>query len=135
MNNEAPHFLVYEDDLCKAFLDRRPVQPGMVLVCPKEHVDHVTDLDDEIAAHLIKVCQKIARKIKKELEPKRVGYVVSGYGVPHAHFIVIPTYDSHDITSRHYASFEGREIVFAEKNVPIAQENDQLSIQKKLSLI
>ena len=134
LENKVKHFPVYEDDVCKAFLDQRPVNPGMVLIIPKQHVNHISDLDDEVAAHLMKVAQKISRKIFKELSPKRVGYVVSGYGVAHVHLIVIPTYDGHDITSRAYASIDNGKIVFEETNIAIAKDADQEEIMRKIKL-
>lgn len=93
-----PTFKIYEDDLCIAFLDRRPVREGHAMVIPKAHIDHFADLDDTLAAHIMTTAQRVSRKVKEVLQPLRVGYVVSGFGVAHAHLHIIPLWDLHDIT-------------------------------------
>jgi histidine triad (HIT) family protein len=41
----VPAHFVLDDDVAIAFLDRRPVFPGHVLVVPRRHVDTLTDLE------------------------------------------------------------------------------------------
>ena len=101
--------IIHDDRLALAFMNIRPVRPGEVLVIPKLHVDLFTDLDDEVAAHLVVIGQRIARAVEAAFAPRRVGYVVSGFGVPHAHLCVVPLFHEHDIVSaRHVPEFEER---------------------------
>jgi histidine triad (HIT) family protein len=103
----APASIVYDDRIVMGFMNIRPVRPGEVLVIPKLHVDRFTDLDDEIAAHLVVIGQRIARVVQAAFAPKRIGYVVSGFGVPHAHLCIVPLLHEHDIVSaRHVADSE-----------------------------
>jgi histidine triad (HIT) family protein len=43
---EAPAEIVHRDDVAVAFLDRRPLFPGHVLVVPTHHVVTLPDLED-----------------------------------------------------------------------------------------
>jgi histidine triad (HIT) family protein len=114
----------YEDDEILGFMILRPKYTGECLIVPKAHIDQFMDIDDELAAKIIKIGQKTARKMRKIFQPKRVGYVVSGYGVPHAHLIVLPCYEMNDITSKHYAVLRDGEIHFTQQNVPLASHEE-----------
>lgn len=117
---ETPSSKFYEDDEILGFMVLRPKYPGECLIIPKAHIDQFMDIDDELAAKIFKIGQKVARKMREEFQPNRVGYVVSGYGVPHAHLIVLPGFDINDITSKHYVVVRDGEIHFTEENVPLA---------------
>lgn len=96
---ELPSSKVYEDDDTLVLMNIHPVNPGHVLVIPKTHVDHFDDMGGDLYAHVMSVVQKISRAVKKTLQPKRVGLMVQGFEVSHAHVHVIPLNDPHDIAS------------------------------------
>lgn len=56
--------VVYTDEACIAFLDTEPVNPGHVLVVPKVHVTYLSELDEEIGAHLLRVAMRISRALR-----------------------------------------------------------------------
>ncbi len=62
---EIPSRKVYEDEMSLAFLDINPVNPGHTLIIPKKHFENIYDLNEEIAAHLMKVAKKISIALKK----------------------------------------------------------------------
>ena len=66
------------------------------------------------------MAQRIGRRMREVFRPERVGMVVHGYGVPHAHLILVPQHGPHDITSARYAHLEDGRIVFSMKDVPLA---------------
>lgn len=101
-----------------AFMTLRPFAAGECTVIPREHIDHFTDVPDAIAQRIMLVAQHIGRRMRAVFSPQRVGMVVHGYGVPHAHFILVPQNGPYDITSTHYAYIEGGEIAFGMKNIP-----------------
>ncbi|MEM7488195.1 MAG: HIT family protein [Pseudomonadota bacterium] len=103
----APASIVHRDDACMAFLTLRPVRPGELLVIPLVHVDHMTDLDDALAAHLFLTAQRLARHARNVLRPLRMGYVVHGFGVAHAHLIVVPQHAEDDILSGRHVHAPG----------------------------
>ena len=90
INGEIPSYKVYETDKFLAFLDVRPLKRGHVLCVPKMEVDYIFDLDDETYSELMLFSKKVATAIKKTIPCKKVGVVVIGLEVPHAHVHLIP---------------------------------------------
>lgn len=129
-----PASIVYEDDQILGFMNNRPVHPGECLLIPKDHTDHFMDIDDVLAAKIMTVGQTLARKIHGILKAERVGYVVAGYSVPHAHFIIIPQHHAHDITSEHFAVKEGAVVSFTDQHIPLASREELDRLAKLLMI-
>jgi histidine triad (HIT) family protein len=110
--------MVFEDDNVAAFMTIKQTRPGECLVIPKRHIDHFQDLDDLTATAVFLTGQKIARKIKAQFNPLRVGYVVSGFGVAHAHLVVVPLHDADDITSKQLLQMDDSIATFSDVNIP-----------------
>lgn len=96
INGEIPCHKIYEDERTLAFLDIRPLQPGMTLVIPKAQVDKVYDLEDADYQAVMATAKKVARRLDEVLRPVRVGYMVEGFDVPHAHVKLIPVNKGED---------------------------------------
>lgn len=109
---EEPASVLYEDESVLALMNIRPIQPGELMVIPKEHVDHFCDLPDELACRILVQAQRLSRNMRERLKPQRVGLVVHGYGVPHAHLIVVPQHAPDDIISGRMAYLEDGQIKF-----------------------
>jgi len=90
VKNEIPCAKVYESDKAIAFLDINPINPGHTLVILKKHADYIFDLEDKDYKDLFLEAKKVAKALKKALNPKRVGIAVEGFGVPHAHIHLVP---------------------------------------------
>lgn len=90
VNGDIPCFKIAEDDKYLAFLDINPLQEGHTLVIPKQEVDYIFDLDDEMLGGLHIFAKKVALAIDKCIACKRVGVVVLGLEVPHAHIHLVP---------------------------------------------
>ena len=120
---------LYEDDLCMAFMGIRPTNRGELMIIPKEHIDHFSDIPNDLAAHIIRVTQDLSRAVRERLNPLRVGLVVHGFGVPHAHMIVVPLHTTTDITSGRFARIDDGRLEFSEEHIPLASraELDQLA--------
>ena len=97
INGEIPAYKTYEDDQVVAILTDRPLFKGHTLVIPKKQVDHLWDLDDQDYIYLLETAKKIAKHIREVYRSPRVGMVVEGFGVPHAHIHLIPIYNSNDL--------------------------------------
>ncbi len=87
---EIPAYKIHEDDEFLAFLDINPVAEGHTLVVPKQEIDYLFDLDDDTLAKMNIFAKKIALALDKAIECKRVGVLVVGTEVPHAHIHLIP---------------------------------------------
>lgn len=97
IDGEIPGRFVYRDERCVAFLSINPLQPGHTLVVPIEEVDHWIDLDEDLAAHLMRVAQRIARAQQQVFDPVKVGLMIAGLEVPHVHLHVVPIRGVHDL--------------------------------------
>ena len=97
INGEIPAHKVYEDDLVLAFLDIQPSSKGHTLVVPKQEIDHFDNLPDELYQHLMLVSKRIAKQIKTVYSPLRVGMMIFGTEVPHAHVHLIPLYTGQEM--------------------------------------
>lgn len=126
VSGEAEASVVFEDDEILAFMTLRPTRPGEMLIIPKDHIDHFCDISDELSARMMVLAQKFSRRIRSRLGPDRVGMVISGYGVAHAHLIVVPLHEPHDIVSQRHAYLEGGEIRYSETQIE-APGRDELN--------
>jgi histidine triad (HIT) family protein len=115
-----PASVIFEDQSVLAMMVLHPTSPGECIVIPKSHIDHFTDVDHNTAREIIVVAQKIGRRMREVFKPQRVGMVVHGFGVPHAHLCVVPLHKPDDITSGRYAHIKNGKIVFDMSNIPEA---------------
>ncbi len=89
IKHELPCHKVYEDELTIAIIPLYPIAVGHVLVIPKVQVDQFFDLDDKNYQALMLTVKKVAKRMKKVLQTKRIGLQVIGVDVPHCHVHVI----------------------------------------------
>lgn len=91
VDGELPGTFVWRDERCVAFMSINPMAAGHVLVVPIEEVDHWIDAEPELSAHLFEVTRVLGIALQAAFGCARVGVIVAGYEVPHAHIHVIPT--------------------------------------------
>ena len=91
LQGDIPGTFVYRDPQCAAFLSINPLAHGHTLVVPIEEIDHWVDMPTELADHVFQVAHRIGRAQRAAFGCERVGLIVAGYEVPHAHVHVIPT--------------------------------------------
>jgi diadenosine tetraphosphate (Ap4A) HIT family hydrolase len=93
VRKEIPCFKVWEDDNYLAFLTPFPNTPGLTLVIPKVNPgDNAFHLNDQDYLNLMAAAKKVASKIERALEVKRVAMVIEGTGVPYVHVKLYPLY-------------------------------------------
>ncbi len=97
---EESYVPVYEDDELLAIMDIHPINPGHVLVFPREHVVDFHQLGDDEYAGLMQVAKDLAGVLDYLYEPKRVGMLIAGFDIPHMHVHLVPMHQFHDITSK-----------------------------------
>jgi histidine triad (HIT) family protein len=131
---ELPASIIYQDDEVVALMNIRAVNRGECMVMPRQHIDHFTDIPDALAARILLVAQRIGRRIRRLHKPQRIGYVVHGYGIPHAHFLVVPQNDPNDITSRQFIELVDGEIRFTTRNLPLIARDDLDNMAAELAI-
>ena len=97
VKGEIPAYKVAEDENYFAFLDIFPTAKGHTLVVPKKEVDYIFDLDDETYAGLQMFAKKVAVGLKKAVPCLKVGIMVLGLEVPHAHIHLVPMQSEKDL--------------------------------------
>lgn len=110
-SGEIPSHKVAENEQFFAFLDINPLAKGHVLVIPKQEVDYIFDIDDEMYQDLWLFALKVAKAIKKVVPCIKVGVAVIGLEVPHAHIHLVPLNTMDDINfSRPKLTFPAEEM-------------------------
>ena len=97
VNGEIPCYKITEDDNFLAFLDVNPNAIGHTLCIPKQEMDKLFDLDDQLYLGLMQFSKKVAIALEKTVPCKRIGMSVIGLEVPHAHVHLIPLNEMEDI--------------------------------------
>ncbi len=90
IQGEIPCYKIAEDDRFLAFLDVNPNAKGHTLCIPKQEINKIFDMDDDLYLGLMQFSKKIAIALEKTVPCKRVGMAVVGLEVPHAHVHLIP---------------------------------------------
>ncbi len=90
VSREIPAHIVAENDTFLAFLDINPLVEGHTLVIPKEEVDYIFDVRDELLSGILVFAKGVAQAIEAVVECERIGVTVIGLEVPHAHVHLIP---------------------------------------------
>lgn len=90
IKGEIPSYKIAENDEYFAFLDIRPLAKGHTLVVPKEEIDYLFDLSESQLAGIMAFSKKVAKAIEAAVQCKRVGVLVVGTEVPHAHIHLVP---------------------------------------------
>ncbi len=109
VKGEIPAYKIAEDDRYLAFLDVFPTTKGHTLVIPKQQVDYIFDLEDELYLGLMAFAKNIACAIEKAVPCKRVGIAVVGLEVPHAHVHLIPINSMQDMNFSNKQKFSEEE--------------------------
>jgi histidine triad (HIT) family protein len=85
--------VVFEDEVSVAFLDNRPLFPGHSLLIPRQHLETLGDLPDELVGPLFAnarlLCRAIPEAMGKPGSFVALNNVVS-QSVPHLHMHVVP---------------------------------------------
>lgn len=84
---------VYEDERIVVFLDNAPLFAGHCLVCPKEHIETLLDLDHSMLEPLFAVAKRVAGAVEHGLGAGGSLICINNrvsQSVPHLHVHVIP---------------------------------------------
>jgi len=97
VNGDIPSYKIAEDDRFYAFLDINPVAIGHTLVIPKKEMDYLFDIEDKLYQDFFLFSKKVAIGLKKAIPCEKVGLVVIGLEVLHAHIHLIPLNTMDDV--------------------------------------
>jgi histidine triad (HIT) family protein len=102
----APAEIVLDDPAGIAFLDRRPLLPGHVLLVPRQHVATLPDLPVTDVGPLFALARRLTRAVAEATGGDgafvAINNVVS-QSVPHLHVHVVPRHHGDRLFSRNLA--------------------------------
>lgn len=98
IQGEIPCYKVAEDENNIAFLDIRPLKKGHTLCVPKLEVDELYELPEAHYQSLMAFSQRVAKSLKRTVACKRIGSMVLGMEVPHAHLHLVPINAEHELS-------------------------------------
>jgi histidine triad (HIT) family protein len=131
ISGNLPSSKVYEDNVCVAFMDIQPVNPGHVLVVPKNHVTDLSDLRPETGMHIFQIAQQVAQKLPdSNLRCEGINLIlahgeVAGQEVFHVHLHIIPRYKGDGFGFKFGPIY---------RNLPQREELDTIAAQIKQQL-
>lgn len=97
VNGEIPSYKIAEDENYLAFLDVNPNATGHTLCIPKQEINKIFDMEEDLYLGLMKFSRKVAKAVEKTVECKRIGVAIVGLEVPHVHVHLIPLHDMDDM--------------------------------------
>jgi len=93
VRGELSATVVYEDDLCLAFLDHRPLFHGHCLLVPRTHFETLSDLPAELVPPLFQKVQLLARAVETAMSAEGSFVAMNNrvsQSVPHLHVHIVP---------------------------------------------
>jgi histidine triad (HIT) family protein len=109
VNGEIPSYKIAEDENYLAFLDVNPNATGHTLCIPKQEINKIFDMEEDLYLGLMKFSRKVAKALEKTVECKRIGVAVAGLEVPHVHVHLIPLHDMDDMRFQRKVSLTNEE--------------------------
>lgn len=91
--NPAEANVVLDEPVAFAFLDRRPLFAGHVLVVPRPHVETLVDLAPESVGPFFRCVQRVARAVEEAMSAAGSFVAINNkvsQSVPHLHVHVVP---------------------------------------------
>ena len=109
VNGEIPSYKIAEDENYLAFLDVNPNTTGHTLCIPKQEINKIFDMEEDLYLGLMKFSRKVAKAVEKTVPCKRIGLAVVGLEVPHTHVHLIPLHDMDDMRFQRKVSLTNEE--------------------------
>ena len=109
INGEIPSYKIAEDEHFIAFLDVNPNAKGHTLCVPKQEVNKIFEMEEDLYLDLMQFSRRVAIALEKTVPCKRVGVAVVGLEVPHVHVHLIPLHDMDDMRFQRKVSLSQEE--------------------------
>lgn len=92
---EIPAHIVAENKYCIAFLDINPLTEGHVIAISKtDSSDYIFDMDILEYTRLMSFVKDVSIAMKLAIPCKRIGTMIAGFEIPHAHIHLLPVNNS-----------------------------------------
>ena len=117
IKGEIPCYKIAENADFLAFLDVNPNAKGHTLCVPKQEIDKIFDLEDDLYLGLMQFSKKVAVALEKTIQCNRIGMAVIGLEVPHAHVHLIPLNEMDEMRFKNKVSMTKEEFEALAKEI------------------
>ena len=117
INGEIPCYKITENEDFIAFLDVNPNAKGHTLCVPKQEINKIFDMEEDLYLRLMAFSRKVAIALEKTVPCKRIGVAVVGLEVPHTHVHLIPLQDMDDMRFQRKTSLTPEEFTALAKQI------------------
>lgn len=117
INDKLPAFRLWENDLFIAILDINPINPGHTLLIPKQQIDYIFDLSDELYNSIWQAAKWLAPMIQQAMECERIGIAVEGFSVPHVHIHLVPVNSGNELNPERAVSTSPEQLTIIQNKI------------------
>lgn len=115
--HKEPAYIVYEDSLCLAFLDKFPQTRGHLQLIPRKHYQYIYDVPE--IGEFFTTAKQLIHAIIPMLGADHVTIATFGKQVDHAHLWIVPQY-LHEVRLR---EFNSRTLVSSLSDIAVLIKN------------
>ncbi len=132
-DSDIAYRMVAENEHAFAFLNKMPILPGHILICPKQPITLSEELTLEIWSDILKLKEVVCLKLKKALHIKGFNFAwnegpIAGQTVPHFHLHVVPRKEN-DLG---IAKYEPRVFLYRPGSRSESPQHELISFSKEL---
>ncbi len=122
VRKEIPSSTVYETEHTLAFLDIHPVNPGHVLVIPKNHSQNIFDIQSSDWAQVAESVRVVAITVEKAMLADGVNVMMNnrasaGQVIDHPHVHIIPRFKGDGLTQWGHRDYKDGEIEVVKQKI------------------
>jgi len=123
VKEDLPSYKIWENERFLAFLDINPINLGHTVLISKKHVDYIFDLEEPLYSEMFKIAKQLSKALKQAIGSKKVGLVVEGFAVPHAHIHLVPINEGNELNSSRAKKGDPEELFKIAENIRIHCES------------
>ncbi len=112
-----PAFPIWEDEHFIAILVPEPINPGHTLLIPKEQIDYIFDLPEELYNSMWQMVKWLSLYIQQAMKSKRIGIAVEGFGVPHVHIHLVPVNSGNELNPERASLVTSDELTIVQNKI------------------
>lgn len=117
--------IVWNNRRFYAFLDKRPIKKGHVLLVPKKHIKDVESMTEKQMSDFFLEAKFLMPSIQRAMKSKRVALAVEGFGINHTHLHLVPVNKGNDLNPLKAKSVSENVLTTVQKSL-IAQIKKQV---------
>ena len=111
INGETAAYKLWENENFIAILDIHPINLGHTLLIPKQQIDYIFDLSNELYDSMWRTVRWLSPYIQQATECKRIGIAVEGFSVPHVHVHLVPVNSGNELNPERAISATSEQLI------------------------